>query len=101
MGFNLLVPVGIILAGMVCLVIYILAVCVKQLCNQLTRINEELLVLISTSTDSGNRVDATRALVSMAHNPKGSIGGVTKTNKEPASAKEQEKIKPGFVMGVR
>lgn len=90
---ELLIPLGLILGGVLGLVIYTLAAAVRQLSNQLTKVNERLLVLLG-AVQGGDHV--ARALVASARPPQNMKSGIAKTE-----TKDTLPSAGGFTMGVR
>jgi len=86
-----LVPGIILLVGLIALVVYVLALAVRNLSSQVTSTNEKLLILLGTR--DGNEAVG-RALVASSRLPKRDIPGVV-------SRKETEADKPKEKEGVR
>ena len=85
-------PFFFILLGVIGLTVYILAVALKQATNQITRINEQLLIVIGTK--DGNEAVG-RALVASAKLPKKDVPGIVDKKKD-----EPDDAKSGFKMTV-
>ena len=91
---ELLIPLGIILAMLIGLVIYVLAIAVRQMSNQLTKMNEKLLIVVG-AVNGGDGI--ARALVAHSKPPHKELDGISGST--GLSKKEKPKVRPGYRTG--
>lgn len=84
------VPISIVFLGLIAMIIYVLAISLRETTKQIARMNEQLMIMVGTK--DGNEAMG-RALVASAKLPKKGLPGVAKK-------KEPEKPKKGLQMQV-
>jgi len=74
---DILIPFAIVFAGLIAMVIYVLALAVSNLSKQLTKVNEKLLIMIGAREGDG----VARALVASSKEPVKPLRGLSKGDK--------------------
>jgi pheromone shutdown protein TraB len=75
---DILIPFAIVFAGLIAMVIYVLALAVSNLSKQLTKVNEKLLIMIGAKEGDG----VARALVAHSKQPSKSLEGISKKDEK-------------------
>lgn len=90
---SLLIPLALILGGLIAMVIYILAMAVRQMSQRLAETNTKLLAIVAAKEGP----EATRSLLALSRTPQKALAGIAA---KPDKEKSERIDKGGFTVGV-